>query len=188
MPLPASRRSSNIARSVQVAIVDGNSITVNGDSVAVYPDYRWGDPDEAGLPSTTPDNAFILLTWLQEGAGRKDSSVLQVDVYSRIRAQTDADNDTFGHRARDIADEIEFAFTGTTATGALKACIRIQDYSDPNNPVDTDDYLMVKSVQGNLGEADSRLRPVQENGFWRQTLTFRLQASRDMSGPASIYY
>jgi len=188
MPLPAQRQSGNISRSIQVAIAD-DTITVDGDTYNVYPDYRWGDPDEAGSPGTDPERAFVTLTWLREGAGRKDSSVLQVDVYSRIQAPTDADGDPFGLRARAIADEIEYGFTGVNAEGALKACIRVLDYaSDPVAPAATDGFVVCRSASGNLGEADERTAAGVEGEMWRITLTFRFYLDLDLAGRDALYY
>lgn len=188
MALALQRQSGNISRSIQVAIAD-DTITVGGDTYQVYPDYRWGDPDAAGSPGTTPDNAFVTLTWLQESAGRKGPSVLQVDIYSRIKAQNDADADPFRLRAGLIADEIETTFTGTNAAGSLNACVRILDFnSDPVAPVATDDVAVCRNANNVLGEADSRRNLGDEGGLWRISITFRFWLSQDLTGASGLYY
>lgn len=187
MALPASRRANNIQLSVQRQITNvGTSvITVGGVDYTVYPG-RWGDPDAAGSPATIPDRAFLTATWLQSRAGRKGSSVLQIDVWSRIQAPSDAAGDPLGLRANDIADAVEEVFTGTNAGGALNACVRILDFTVPAAPVATDDWMACKSVDGMLGEADDRTPAYEDSEHWRVTLTFRFWASRDMASP--LYY
>ena len=179
MALSAQRQSNNINRSVQFTIGDP-TITVDGETYNVYPDWRWGDPDEAGSPATTPNRAFVTTTWLQSKAGRKGSSVLQVDVYSRIGSPDDPDGDPFGNRANDIADFIEDVFSGTEASGGLKACVRVLDFNlDPIAPVATDDTVWLRSIDGMLGESDSRTPAGTEGEMWRVSLTLRFWNSLD---------
>ena len=189
MALPASRQANNIQLSVQRQItnVGTSEITVDGTDYTVYPG-RWGDPDAAGSPATIPDLAFLTATWLQSRAGRKGSSVLQIDVWSRIQAPDDALGDPLGLRANDIADAVEEVFTGTNAAGALNACIRILDFAIPAVPVDTDDWMACKSADGMLGESDDRTPAYEDGSFWRISLSFRFWASRDLSAAGNLYY
>ena len=189
MPPQASRKSSNIARTVYLRMAPTDTITVSGDTYPVYFDWRWGDPDENRDPAAAGDPAFVTTTWIQEGAGRRAQSVLQVDCWSRVGPQGAADGDSFGNRCRALADEVEQVFVGTQAGSSVyKAYMSILDFAtNPAAPPDTGICLVCQNSAGDFGMPEARA-PLRTDGeMWRTTITFVFRLVQDAAGPTAVY-
>ena len=172
----ASRKSSNIIRTVQLQLF-GNTL-----GFTLYPKWVWGDPDEVRDPAVDAEKAFVTMHWQQTTAGRKGSHIVQVDVWSRIKAQTDADDDPFGNRATQIADALEDTFTGDSF------CFPILDFETlPSNPPDTGEKLMCYTAQGDYGLPASRDNLGIEGGRWRESLVFRFVMFKDVADQSDRY-
>ncbi len=185
MPLPVSRQTANIKRTITRKI--GNSIAVGALVVKVYPDWRWSDPDAIRGAGGIPDDQWIALSWLLGGAGRFGSSTLQVDVFSRILGENNAGGDPFGITADDIADEVEGIFAGVDGTGLLRAWFYVYDFTvNPAAPTKTDGAIVCQTSAGRLGQSEDRRRIGWEKGFQRVAMTLRFRLVEDM--PNDSFY
>lgn len=202
MTMPASRRTRDIRLSITHRI--GDSLTVTSPSqtsggapvtrtVPVYHSSPWADPDSMGAPSGTQEAAWIGTTWLQDGAGYYGHSVLQVDVYTRQLAETDADQDAIGLFNAEVADAVCEIFAGCEASGHLRAYIDILDFTDPSNPVPPPDgeggHVICQTPQGRPGVPTERRSLGRRGGLWRTSVRFAFRGMVDAGfRRGSAYY
>ena len=192
MTMPANRRVRDLRLSVAYAIGDSVAVTspsqVSGQpdvvlTVPIYHDWPLGDPDSIGDPTGTPVRAFIGTRWVVDGAGSRGSSVLQVDVYTRIGAQGDPDGDPFGYLNADIADAVAEVFAGADAGGALRCYVPILNFDNPAVPAVPPDgdggCLICQTPGGQFGVPSDRRSIGREGGFNRFVLRFTFRTVAD---------
>ena len=192
MALDPIRRTANIRLSFERAIAPAGTLSVDSVagnppaainlSVPVYSNYNWGDPNDDGNPSDPPDPAFVVITWLQDGAGRNSMSMVQVDCFRRTGLPGDTAPDPFGVTASDIADAVEEAFLGMTPTGVFRWAPRIFDFlADPANPIETDECLWVQDAgrPNAWGTATDRRIINDDPRLQRVALTFTVRLRVD---------
>jgi len=202
MALPANRRARDLRLSVAHHV--GNSLSVATPSqvaggapvvltVPVYHDWPLGDPDAMRDPSGTQQPAWVGTTWIQDGAGLRGFSVLQVDVYTRIGAPGNAAGDAFGLMNSDVCDAFLAPFMGITAAGVLNAYVPILDFDIPAAPVVPPDgeggCLVLQTPQGQFGVPTERRSMGRKNGFVRTVLRLHFRTTEDaIRGAGTAYY
>ena len=182
--------SSRTARNIRVTIQDkiGNAVTVDGISYNIYHSYTFADPDDIRDPDArSQEPAWVESTFLVQRAGRRGSSILQLDVFSKVGGESEDDNDPFGMRAESIADALEDLFSGLGAGGSPKSRFHVKNYANPFNPVDTGVCMVCQNSQGDLGMVEDRRISSSEEGLRRITMTLRFQLLQDIAGPAAFY-
>lgn len=189
MPLPPDMRSANIRLTFQNVI--GNSVAVNSVApdgstfaltVPVHPEDPWADPDGMRDPKDPPERAWIELSWLEEGAGRRGQSVVQIDVYCRIGPKGGAESDPHGIVVDDIADAVEALFSGVRPGGmGYKGWIPVLDFSDPLNPIEAGNCIFVYNPgnESSWGQPTERRRLPVYSGFQRIVLRYTLRLTTD---------
>ncbi len=188
--LPAYRRHRNVELTIQALFGNALAVTSRGPdggvlnlSVPVYHGDTLADPDEARRPGTTPAPRWVETLWIQQGAGRRGYSTLQVDCRTRIGAPGDTDGDPFGHVVDDIADHVEARFAGerdgATDRGTLRAWVPMFDYADPANPVRLGSCIFVQRTDGAWGVPEERRRLPPQGGFQRVVLRFSMRLTHD---------
>ncbi|MFN3199990.1 MAG: hypothetical protein ACE366_16460 [Bradymonadia bacterium] len=188
MTIPAGRKTSNIRRSIQVRIGDEVSTDTTGArgqttsvTAQIHHGDPWADPEAVGDPSQVPADQWLTTTWVEDGAGRRGSSLLQIDVYSLIKGRGDLDGDPHGMIADDLADAVEALFVGREddGLGAERALIPVSDYIVPTSPVATTETALCITSSGSRGTPQDRRR-VRAGAHWRITLRFRFRLIRDL--------
>jgi len=139
---PTYKRTFNVRASFSRVIGTSLAVTTTDAlgaarvlTVPVIHNFQWADPDGRLDPSADPDQAWVALTWVADGAGRHALSIAQFDVYVRTGLKTDADADPYGIQANDTADAIETLFAGERADTTHKGWIPMYDYAVPSAPV-----------------------------------------------------
>jgi len=184
--MDASRLSTNIRRSIQVEI--GNTVQYGGVDYPVYHDYSFADPDDAAnTEAPSPNDAWVETQTISQGAGRRSFTLLQMDVFSKVGGEGEASGDPFGMRADSLTDSLESIFSGLNGTGCFKAYLKVKDYADVNNPVETDRNIICQNSAGDLGMCEERVRKPSEDGLRRIILTYRFRLLQDAAGPAAFY-
>ena len=184
--MDASRTARNIRISIQDRI--GNSVSVDGLDYDIYHSYTFGDPDDMRNPDgRDQEPAWVETTFLVQTAGRRGSSVMQLDIYSKIGGESEDDNDPFGLRAESIADALEDLFSGLNAQGGPKGRFRVKNYANPFNPIDTGVCMICQNSRGDLGMVEDRRITSSGDGLRRITMTLRFQLLQDTAGPAAFY-
>lgn len=189
MALPPDMRTANIRLSFQNVI--GNAVSVasvapDGSPLAlevpVHHEDPWADPDAMGDPKNPAERAWIELAWLEEGAGRRGVSVVQIDVYCRIGPKGGAESDPHGVIVDDIADAVEALFSGLRPGGmGYKGWIPVLDFSDPNDPIDAGNCLFVfnPASESSWGQPTERRRLPAYEGFQRIVLRYTMRLTTD---------
>lgn len=188
MTIPAGRKTSNIRRSIQVRIGDEISADTTGArgqstsvTAKIHHEDPWADPEAVSNPSQAPAAQWLSTTWVEDGAGRRGSSLLQLDVYSAIKGRGALDGDPHGIIADDLADAVEALFVGRAddGLGAERALIPVLDYLVPTSPVATDAMALCITSSGSRGTPQDRRRAKMAS-HWRITLRFRFRLIRDL--------
>lgn len=189
MPLPADRRAANIRLSWQRRVGDSLSVASVGPTgapvnltVPVYHENPYGDPDRMGDPKTAPQRAWVEVAWLEEGAGRRGYSIVQVDCHVRIGAKGSVAEDAFGVIADDVADAFEEVFSGTDGAGIYKGWIPVLDFSvTPAAPTPTDNCIFVQNPgsESSWGQPVERRRLPTYEGVQRVVLRYALRLKTD---------
>lgn len=171
---------SVIGESLTVATrnIDGSALNL---TVPVHHENVWADPDSMGDPKEPPERAWVELAWLEEGAGRRGVSVVQVDVYNRIGQKGALDSDPHGIIVDDIADEIEERFSGVRPDGTYRGWIPVLDFAVPQAPVPAGNCIFVwnPGAESSWGQVTSRRRIMAYDGFQRVSMTYTLRLTTD---------
>tara|TARA_Y100001970_G_scaffold281779_1_gene393249 strand:- start:531 stop:1091 length:561 start_codon:yes stop_codon:yes gene_type:complete len=185
MPLPATRSIANIRRTIQSVI--GNSVQVGADAIPVYHDYSFADPDNLRGTGNI-DRAWVETHFIQQRAGSRGFTTLQIDCYSRIGEEGSATSDAFGMYVESIADEILSLFSGVDGQGNQRGYIQVQDFAaDPLNPVNVNMFLLMQTPTGDIGVPQERVRLSLDQDFRRVTITMAFRTIQDAAGPAAFY-
>ena len=185
MPLPATRSWGNIRRTIQSAI--GNSVTVGADTIPVYHDYSFADPDNLRKTGSI-ERAWVETQFIKEGAASRGFAMMQLDCYSRVGKEGSASSDAFGFYVESIADELLSVFAGVDGNGDQRGYLRVKDYSvDPLNPVDVNMFLLMQTTGGDIGVPQERVRLSLDQDFRRVTITMAFRTIQDAAGAAAFY-
>jgi len=120
------------------------------------------------------------VAFLSSGAGRKNESLLQVDIFSRVKGKT-----TGGDRYGTERDRIARLFYEAMHVDS----IQIYNFSIPTSPVILDKRkILVQNANGIFREPneDVILDGIVD-GIARRTLTYRLRLLDDASEARSYY-
>lgn len=192
MTMPANRRTRDLRLSVTRRI--GDSLTVTSPSqtaggvpvtrtVPIYHSSPWADPDSMGDPAGVQEAAWVGTTWLQDGAGYFGFSILQVDVYTRQLAETDADQDALGLYNAEVADAVCELFAGVEISGRPSAYVEIMDFTDPAVPVVPPDgeggFLICQTPSGRPGVPTERRSLGRRGSMWRTSVRFAFRGIVD---------
>lgn len=188
MPTPPDRRSANIRLTWQRVIGESISVsTVGADgaplvlTVPVHQEDPYADPDSTSDPHDPAERAWVEITWLDEKAGRRGYSVVQVDVCVRIGPKDSAAADPYGVIADDIADTIEALFSGVRPDGTYRGWIPMLDFSTtPLAPTPADNCIFVQDPgsESSWGQPSERRR-FAGGGFQRVTLRYSMRLKTD---------
>lgn len=201
MTLPSNRRARDLRLSVTYRIgdtlgisspsqVDGGGLV--GLTVPVYHDWPLADPDSMRLPAGTQEPAFVGTHWIQDGAGMRSYSILQVDVYTRVGPQGANNGDALGLLNADICDAVAEVFAGTDAADILKAYVHILNFdTDPPTepPEGEGGCLVCQTLGGEFGVPMDRRSLGRRGGFVRTSLRFSFRTTVDaIRGVGTAYY
>lgn len=187
MAAPAYRNKIYLCRSIQERVGD-SLLTPAGVTVPVYHHNITADPDNIRQGAAGGDRCWVETQWITLGAGRRSSSLWQVDVYQRVGDEGTADYDPYGLTLSEAEWEIAANFTGVDGEGGLRAYIPILDYSsDPAVP--TGHFLICVAARGEFGEPDSgpQAAPAAD-GLLRQTARWRFVTTQDGIADPSAFY
>jgi hypothetical protein len=189
MSIPAASRTANIRLTWQRVVGDSlavSTLSTSGAPVAlvvpVYHESPHADPDSMGAPKDSPERAWVEVAWLEESAGRRGHSVVQVDVWCRLGPKGGATSDPFGIMADDIADAFEALFYGTRADGTYRGWIPVLDFATtPAAPTPTDNCLFVYNPgsESSWGQPSERRRLPTYEGFQRVVLRYTMRLTTD---------
>jgi len=168
MAIPERRKANNHELSIQKHIKDNfatpHSIDVN------YQDQTF---DVSAL------NLWVDITFLSYGAGRKGETMLQLDVYSRVRGKQPS-GDRLLSTLRDTVQKLIAAMHTN--------CIQVYDFSTPASPtVISGAKLMVQNSDGTFREPEGDQFLGIEDGVARRSLVYRLRMLEDASRAFSYY-
>ncbi len=202
MALPANRRARDLRLSVAHHV--GNTLSVTTPSqvaggapvvltVPIYHDWPLGDPDSMRDPSGAQQPAWVGTTWVQDGAGMRGYSILQVDIYTRIGAPGNPAGDSFGLANADVCDAFVSAFAGVKPSGSLAAYVPILDFDIPTAPVvppaGEGGCLVMQTPQGQFGVPSERRSLGRKNGFVRTVMRLHFRTTEDaIRGAGTAYY
>lgn len=174
-----ARLTDNIERTIQSMI--GDSITVNGTDYAVYHDAPWADPGGARVDEADAEAlGWVETRFISSAAGRKGASVLQVDVYRRMKTEDDPDGDPYGAVAVAMTDEVTGIFTGVKASGVQRGFFHVQDWTDPLSPTDTEECMLCINTRLQVGEPEFGPEKMPaENGLRRVMIRLRFTLGAD---------
>ena len=189
MAVPPDRRTANIRLTWQRVVGETLSVSTVGPtgapvvlSVPVHFENPFADPDHMGSPKTTPERAWVEVAWIEEMAGRRGVSIVQVDCHVRIGPKGGAATDTFGVMVDDVADTFEALFLGSRPDGTFRGWIPILDFSaDPTDPVPTDNCIFVYNPgsESSWGCPIERRRLPTYEGVQRITMRYALRLTTD---------
>lgn len=202
MTLPANRRARDLRLSVTYRIGDALSMTTPSQvaggapvslTVPVYHDWPLGDPDSARAPGGAEEPAFVGTHWIQDGAGMRGRSILQVDVYTRIGPQGATAGDPLGLLNAELCDAVVERFAGIDAAGVLNAYVPILSFDDPTAPVAPPEgeggCLVCQTLGGDFGVPQERRSLGRRNGFVRTTMRLVFRTTQDaVRGVGTAYY
>ena len=188
MPLPPDRRTANIRLSWQRVVGDQLAVSTIGPdgsplalTVPVYHENPHADPDAMGDPKTSPERAWIEVAWLEESAGRRGHSVVQVDVNVRIGPKGGATSDPFGVIADDVADAVEALFSGVREDGTFKGWLPVLDFATPLDPQPAGNCLFIYNpgAESSWGQPTERRKFDTFNGVQRIVLRYAMRLKTD---------
>lgn len=170
MALPAYRRADYIHRTIQ-SIIGDTITTAAADTYRVYHDYPFGDPggtreDESDQEAT----GWVETRFVSGGAGRRGASILQIDVWRRVMGEGDAAGDPFGTKIDEMTDALVEVFSGIRGNGVQKGVFDVLDWSDPLNPVSTDECVLCITTRGDIGEAEQIERMAADDQRMRHVI------------------
>jgi hypothetical protein len=171
MTIPVERYHKNIERSIKKHIKENfvvpNSLTSN---------VNYGDTE---FESTGLDK-WIAFTFLSAGAGKKGSTLLQADVYTRIRGKISG-GDRYGTECERLMRLLHMAMHVDS--------IQLYNFeTDPSSPVLLPGKsVMVQNSNGTFREPNEVRVWSIEDGVARRTITWRLRLPTDASMSFTIY-
>jgi|GEM_PF-4111940 len=168
MTVPVERKSGNIVRSINKFIEDNfstpNSIDTN------FQDSLFDNRDK---------DLWLDVKILKHGAGRLSETMVQLDVYSRVRGDED-DGDQMGADLIDAADKLHAAMHVDR--------IQLYDFTTPASPTPVASrVLMVQNSAGKFREPEDDTDVVYEAGVIRRSLTYRFRLPSDASASPAYY-
>lgn len=169
MTIPAERKANNIQlsinRYVRAHFVSPNSLH------ACYQDET--------LDVTNLDS-WVDINFISNGAGRKGVTMVQIDLYERIRGRVSSTGDRFQNTLNDLADKLHAAFH---VDG-----IPIYDFVNPTSPgLISGQKLMIQTSNGTFREPETDQPMDIEDGVARRSITYRMRLIQDAS-QAKAYY
>lgn len=169
MTVPARRKSDNHVLSVY-KFVEDNFADVYGVAV------NYGDV----LLDVSGESIWVDITFLSYDAGRKGVSLVQFDVYSRVRGAVPGGDEYLEALSR-TADELHSAMH---VDG-----IQVYDFSTKTSPVAVAGAkLIVQNSGGTFREPEEDVTTSGfEDGVARRSLTYRLRMVEDASQAPSYY-
>lgn len=180
MALPAGRDTDWIERTIQSKI--GTSLTCRGGEVfPVFHSDPWSDPgaarvDESGAELT----GWFETQFIAGGAGRRGSTLLQVDIWRRRGAEGDASADPYGSSYAQMADAICEVFDGIEPSGRQVGVFDVQEFSNPLVPTDTGECMMCINSRLDIGSPeDGPRRLPASSGYHRGVVRFRFRLIAD---------
>ena len=175
MSLRASYKHSNIDLTINQKI-KADFETAKGYTGRVFYEDSLADPTSLDERITTL-GYWIEVRILSHGMGQKQPTVVQIDCYHNVGDRnTQAAGDRYGHKTTAIADN----FVDAMATADL--AIRIQDFSTPLSPTNTDDWIIIRNQFGQFGWPTRRDRIPNDKGIIREVLTYHFWHMQDLSG------
>lgn len=169
MPTPPDIRTANIRLTWQRVVGDTLAVSTIGPLgaplalvVPVHHENPYADPDLMADPKSAPERAWIEVAWLEESAGRRGHSLVQVDVRVRIGAKGSLTADPYGIIADDVADAFEALFSGARPDGTYRGWIPVLDFSvTPLTPPPAGNCIFVY----NPGSESSWGQPIERRKF-----------------------
>ena len=169
MTVPAGRKDKNIRLSINKFIDDAfstpNSIDTN------FQDRTF---------DVSAKNKWIEVIFLSGGAGRKAASLIQIDLYTRIRGKITG-GDVYSDELNVMADLL---------TDALHVdSMPVYDWSTPASPALISNMkIIIQNSNGTFREpeADTDTSDLEE-GVARRTITYRVRMLTDTSQARSYY-
>lgn len=198
MATPPDRRTANIRLTFQGVVGDSMAVSTIGPTgvpmlltVPIYHEDPFADPDLMGDPKAVPDRAWVEVAWLEESAGRRGHSVVQVDVRVRIGPKGSATADPFGVICDDVADAFEAFFSGARPDGTYRGWIPILDYSaTPLTPTPAGNciYVYNPGSESSWGQPTERRKFPTYSGVQRLVLRYAMRLTTDaVSGLAPFH-
>ena len=165
---PASLVGSNVELSIQKHIAAHWSVP------ASYVDADF-DPD--GLRGGASKPVWGALSWVEQRAGSKGVSVLQVDIVSR------RDLDRVARAARAARDALVLAMRVRKIP--LYDFAGVSHVGDVETPI-AGNVVLVQTADGRIGEPSGIVGPTPDRECWRVVVTYRFRLLSDAS--AADYY
>jgi len=171
MTVPQKRRTGNIRRSINKFIKDEFETPNSLGGKIKYADQTF---DFSGK------DQWVVLNYLSDGAGKKDATLLQIDIYSRVGGRRSG-SDRYGAKLQELGEKLHDALHVRD--------IQIYDYSaDETSPTAiTNAKLIVRNSDGKFGEPEETQEFEPENDVMRKAYTYRLITLGEAS-QASMYY
>lgn len=191
MPTPVDRRTANLRLSWQRVVGDSLSVASIGPTgaaqalaVPVHHESPHADPDLTGDPKLAPPRAWIEVAWLEENAGRRGHSIVQVDCYVRVGPKGSASGDPHAVVVDDVADAFEELFSGVRPDGTYKGWIEVLDFSvTPLTPTAGENraclFVYNPASESSWGQPTERRRYPTYDGIQRITLRYAMRLSTD---------
>jgi hypothetical protein len=168
MAVPARRKINNHIRSLY-KFIEANFRSVHSVT-CTYGNMTFDVSD---------DDQWLDITFLSFGAGRKGETLVQFDLYSRIRGPSSG-GDEYGETLIDLGDKLHAAMHVDA--------IQIYDYATPSSPVLlANQKLIVLNSGGTFREPEEDRFFDVVDGVARRSLTYRLIMVEDASGADSYY-
>jgi hypothetical protein len=168
MPPPARRQDNNHELSIQKHVKDNFADTF---SITV----SWQDQ----LFDASGHDLWVDITFLSHGAGRKGETMVQFDVYSRVRGRQASGDELMSTLKQTVQRLINAMHV---------ECIQVYDFAVPASPtVIAGARLMVQTSDGTFREPESDQFLGLEDGVARRSLTYRLRMLEDASRALSYY-
>lgn len=168
MTIPAKRKSNNVKLSINKFIKD---------NLADVYSYDINYQDQLYDPSNF--DQWIDVNLLSEGAGRKSCTLVQFDIYSRVRGGFSG-GDRYGVNVSIIADRLHEALH---VDG-----LQLYDFTNPSSCVAIDGAkLLVQNSNGTLRESEMDQVFDIEDGVTRRSITYRFRLLEDASNSMTYY-
>ena len=133
------------------------------------------DPDGLGGGASKP--VWGALSWVEQRAGTKGVSLLQIDVVSRRTA------DPLARLARAARDSLVLALRVRSIP--LYDFSGVVEEDDEETPI-AGNVVLVQTADGRIGEPSGIVGPSPDREFWRVVVTYRFRLLSDAS--AADYY
>lgn len=171
MAVPQKRKESNIFRSFNMFFEANFAIVYSFQNKVSYQDRTF---DNSSL------DEWVSIEYLENMAGKKGFTLVQIDVCTRIRGQS-SDGDRYGLNCQNYSEQVHAALHVDS--------IPVYDFSvDASNPtLVSGEKIVVKNSVGIFREPESSTKFEPEGGINRIALTYRIELLSDLAQSSSFY-